>query len=239
MWEVGTKRDVPFPKERLIIFNQWADPDTEMSCTRQWLGNITNGNNLISHEFQDPLLAKTKWIEAYIKNSRIKAQGDYLQNALDQFLADKLIAGYYIVSGKQEHMDAIDKWHYIYWGSNNGDWVSVRDKKLYAIKTPSSWHAFVKGVAYDDIWLTWINSYGEDNGYFTLPWELCDTTFTSYAIIDFVDEAEILAYKQKKSMEEIQEAVDLGIFNGKDLDAPATRSEVARMILRMYKLLTK
>ncbi len=237
MWEVGTKRDVSFPKERLAIFNQWADKDTEMSCSRQWMGNITNGNNLIAQDTQDPLLAKTKWIEAYIKNPQIKVQWDYLQNALDQFLEDKLIAGYYIVSGKQEHMDAIDKGHYIYSWSNNGDWTSVRDKKLYAIKTPSSGHAFVKGVEYNDIWMTSINSYGANNGFFTLPWELCDTTFTSYAIIDFVDEEAILAYKLKrKSMEEIQEAKDLWLFNGENLDIPVTRGECARMVLRAYKL---
>ena len=36
--------------------------------------------------------------------------------------------------------------------------------------------------------------------------------------------------------DEIKEAVTLGIFSGSDLDKPASRSEVARMILRAYKL---
>lgn len=228
-----------FPKDLLNVPNQGIDPKTTMSCTRQGLANITNGNNLISQWTQDSLLAKRKWLEAVDRSPWISATGDYLQNALNQFKEDKLIAGYYIVSGKDAHMSAIDKGHFIYSGSNNGDWGNVRDKWIYAIKNPSSGHAYVKGVEYNDKGLIGLNSYGIDNGFFLLPWELCDTTFTSYAIIDFDDEEAILLYKKQLMEKEIQEATDFGIFNGKDLDSPVTRSECARMVLRAYKLTQK
>ena len=109
-----------------------------MSCTRQGLANITNGNNLIAQGAQEFLLGKNKWIEAVLKKPRIKDEGDYLQNALKQFLDDGLISGYYVVTGKEEHMQAIDKGHFIYSGSNNANWTKVRDEKVYRLRSPSS-----------------------------------------------------------------------------------------------------
>jgi len=96
-----------------------------MSCSRQGLANITNGNNLLGQNSQDVLLGKKEWMKAVAKNPDIKVNGDYLQNALKQFKADKLIEGYYVVSTKEEHEAAIDKGHFIYTGSDNGDWNSV------------------------------------------------------------------------------------------------------------------
>ena len=72
-----------------------------------------------------------------------------------------------------------------------------------------------------------------------MPWDLCDTTFTAYAIMDFVDEEAILAYKQKLSMESVQKMVDLGISNWQDLEKPILRREALIMIARLYELLKK
>lgn len=232
MGAVGTIKTTPFPEELLAIFNQGADPDTLMSCTSQGLANISNGNNLIAQGSQDILLGKNKWIEACLKNPTIKTQWDYLQNRLEQYRKDGIIAGYYVVSGKQEHMDAIDKGHYIYSGSNNGDWNSVRDQKVYKTVLKAPGHCFVKGVHYDTTWMRWINSYGASNGFFHIPWEFCDTTFSSYAIIDFVDEEAILQFKLKRDMDELNATIEAGIWSGTNPDQPATRSEVARMIWR-------
>ena len=138
MQQVGSTRKITFPEALIKIFNQGADLYTHMSCTRQGLANITNGNNLIAQGSQDILLGKNQWLKAVEKMPNIATQGDYLRNALNQFVADKLISGYYVVSGQQEHMEAIDKGHFIYSGSNNGDWRSVRDEKVYGIKNPSS-----------------------------------------------------------------------------------------------------
>lgn len=140
-----------FPKELLQIFNQGADEETLMSCTRMGLANITNGHNLLAQNKQDVLLGKKQWMKAVKADPKIKVNGDYLQNALKQFVKSKLISGYYVVNTVDEHKQAIDKGHFIYSGSSNGDWASVRDKKVYAIKNPSSGHAFVKGVSYDDV----------------------------------------------------------------------------------------
>jgi len=233
----GSKKD--FPIELLEIFNQWADKDTLMSCTRMGLANITNGNNLLDQNAQDVLLGKKEWLKAIAKNPKIKEWGDYLQNALKQFVKSRLASWYYVVSTVDEHKQAIDKGHFIYSGSNNADWASVREKKLYALKTPSSWHAFVKGVAYNETWLIGINSYGQNNGFFTIPWELCNTTFTSYAIVDFVDENAILTYKKQLMEAQIQKAIELGITNGERLEEPILRREAIIMIMRLYELLKK
>lgn len=72
-----------------------------------------------------------------------------------------------------------------------------------------------------------------------MPWELCDTTFTSYAIIDFEDEAEVLLYKKRLMEEQIKKAVELGITNGERLEDPILRREAIVMIMRLYELLKK
>jgi len=233
----GKKRDFPF--DLLEIFNQWADKDTLMACTRMGMANITNGQNLLAQWTQEFALGKRLWIDAMKRYPKIKDNGDYLQNALKQFLKEKLISGYYVVKTIDEHKQAIDKGHFIYSGSNNGDWAKVRDEKVYAIRTPSSGHAFVKGAGYDDEGLIGINSYWDTNWFFTIPWELIDTTYTSYAIADFDDEAEILLYKKRLMQEQVQKAVELGITNGERLEDPILRREAIIMIMRLYELLKK
>lgn len=69
-----------------------------------------------------------------------------------------------------------------------------------------------------------------------MPWEFCNTTFTSYAIIDFVDEEAISLYKKQLMDKELDETISAGIWSGTNPDAPATRSEVARMVLRASKI---
>lgn len=228
-----------FPIELLEIFNQWADTDTLMSCSRQWLANITNGNNLLWQNTQDILLWKKEWLKAVAKNPSIKVNGDYLQNALKQFKTDKLISGYYVVTTREEHEAAIDKWHFIYSGSDNGDWNSVWNNKIYKTKPNGFWHAFVKGCAYDEDGLTGINSYGTQNGFFKIPWDLIGTTFTSYAIIDHQDAEELSIYRKKLMEAQVQKAVELGITNGQNLETPILRREAIVMIMRLYELLKK
>lgn len=236
LWAITWSKKT-FPKDLLQIFNQWADKDTQMSCTRQWIANITNWNNLLWQWEQDILLAKKKWIEAYLKTPIIKTQWDYLQNALKQFLDDKLIAWYYVVKWKEEHKQAIDKGHYIFSGSNNWDWVSVRDNKIYKIKENAPWHAFVKWCDYNDVWLVWINSYWQNNWFFDMPWDLVDTTFTSYAIIDFVDEKEILIFNKKKMEERINRLIELWITNWKDRELNITRWDMMLMLWKLVEII--
>ena len=72
-----------------------------------------------------------------------------------------------------------------------------------------------------------------------MPWDLCDTTFTSYWIVDFIDEDAINKYKQKLSMDQVNKMVELWISNGQDLEKPILRREALIMIARLYDLLKK
>lgn len=238
---VGTLSEIKkiFPQDKLQIFNQGADPDTLMSCTRQWLANITNGNNILGQNYQDINLAKKEWLKAIEINPSIKNQWDYLQNALKQFVDDKLISGYSVVSTIEEAKAAIDRGNYIYSGSSNWDWASVRNENLYRIRTDGRvcWHAFAFGVAYNDQWFIGINSYGNDNGYFLIPYELFDTTFTKYCIFDYVDQQEIDLYKQKTMEQRIERIKALGITNGQNPDMNITRKEAMLMIGKLVELI--
>jgi hypothetical protein len=77
----------------------------------------------------------------------------------------------------------------IYTGSQNGDWNSVRDNKIYRLRTDGRivWHIFAI-VGYNEIGWIAINSYWENNWRFTIPFDLTDTLFSRYSISDFRDE---------------------------------------------------
>lgn len=229
---------IKFPKDKLIIPNQWEDSETQMSCTRQGLANITNGNNLINQWMQEEWLAKRLWLEYCKLYPLSKTNGASLQSSVDQFLNEKLIAGYSKVNTIEEWKSAVDSWKFIFTGSNNWNWNSVASKHLYTLRTDWKivWHAFCI-IGYDDTWFTWINSYGPENWYFTIPFDLYPTLFTRYAISDFVDEVLILNYKKKMQQETIDKAIELWITNWQELERPILRREAILMIMKLYNLL--
>lgn len=223
LWYIEEKTIKPFPKSKLKIFNQWTDKDTLNSCTRQWLANITNWNNLNEIWTQEELLAKRIWLKAIDLVPWIKNNGDTLQNALNQRVEEKLIAWYYKIKGKEAHKKAINNGHRIYSWSSNWDWKSVKENKTYKLRTDWKivWHRFVKWIEYNDKWLTAINSYWLTNWFFLLPWDLCDTTFTSYAIMDFIDEKPLNKYKAEN------------IWNKERPDDIITRLELNTILKRL------
>lgn len=237
IWSLTEQEKKIFPIELLQIFNQWTDPDTIYSCTRQGLWNITNWNNILGQNSQDILLWKKEWMKAIEANPSIKNSWDYLQNALKQFQNDKLIAWYTVINTIEEAKQAIDRGNYIYTGSNNWNWNSVRDNNLYKIKQNSFGHAFVFWIWYNDTWFIWINSYGQENGQFTIPYELFNTTFTKYAIQDFIDQDAILLLKTKKMEERKQRIIDLWISNGLNPDMNITRNETMLMLWKLVELI--
>ena len=81
-----------------------------------------------------------------------------------------------------------------------------------------------------------VNSYGEENGYFSIPYDLVGTLFTRYAVTDAKDEEAISLYRQRImdniTIEDAKKALEAKIWNGLDPQKPATREEVAAMIYR-------
>lgn len=132
---------------------------------------------------------KSMW-EVYLKeNPKAEEEGATLQSALDQFTKNGYITGYSRLTTIANMKASIDNTRPIYTGSQNGNWQAVRDTKVYSLRTDGKivGHIFTI-LGYDNTgWLA-VNSYGENNGVFKIPFELTDTLFSCYAISDFRDE---------------------------------------------------
>ena len=226
-----------FPLDKIHIQNQWLESALKMSCTRQALAHITNGNNLLYQNSQDDNLARRLWIAFCALVPTANISWATLQSSLDQFLGEKLIAWYSRVNTIEEWKAALDSGRFIFTGSNTWDWLSVRDNKTYAIRGDNRliWHAFCI-VGYDDTWFQAINSYGVNNGVFTIPFELFETLFSRYAISDFEDTDAILLFKSLLMDELVKKAIDLGITSGSELERPILRREAILMIMRAFNI---
>lgn len=130
--------------------------------------------------------------------------GDSLQSAMDQMLAKKLISGYARLNTIEEMFEAIDRGAFIYTGSKKGDWKHVRDFKVFR-EADSGGHAFCC-VDYEKSKKVFkgVNSYGPNNGFFDIPFDLLGLLYSKYAIYDARDELAVeafLALKRKKQLE--------------------------------------
>lgn len=125
----------------------------------------------------------------------------------------------------------------IYTGSKTGDWTSVRNTKVYKLRSDSVTvgHAFCIVGFNKQGWIA-INSYGESNGYFTIPYDLTNTLYTRYAVMDSKDKDAITNYKlnimQEITIEDAKLALEAKIWNGENAKQTASREEVAAMIYR-------
>lgn len=193
---------VKFPYEKLVIQNQAADPVMLMSCTRQWICHINNAQNILEAERMNrqPLVINVKelWLERITERPSVQSLGDSLQSAMDQMLAKWFIAGYAKVLTVEAMISAIERGDWIYTGSKDGDWKAVRDRKVYATWWDNG-HAFcVVDVKKDKKMFVWINSYGANNGYFEIPFDLVGSLYSKYAISDARDEMAVRAYLELK-----------------------------------------
>ena len=240
-WLVGSLEYTPvkFPVDKLNIQNQGAQSITRMACSRMGLAHIVNWQTLLTENTQDIL-----WInlwERYLKvNPNAESQWATLLSALDQWVKEKLISSYWVISDINSAKSAIDAWHFIYTWSSNWDWAYVKQYKKYMLRT--DWkvvgHCWVI-VGYDDTWFTAINSYGQENGYFHVPFELFDSLFTKYAILPIMEISPVLLYKQKLmeniTIESAKQAMLNSFWNGERPQDAITREEAAALVQRAYE----
>jgi len=227
-----------FPIKELNIQDQSSDDAMFYSCTRQWMAHITNWNNLLAQWEQDDWMAKRLWLEYCKIVSSAKTTWATLQSSLDQFLEQGLISWYSRTWTIEAMKSAIDSGRFIFTGSQNWDWTYVKNNHIYRLRTDKRTlgHAFCI-IGYNLTWFIAINSYGENNGVFEIPYNLVNTLFTRYAISDFEDTDRILLFKQNIMQKNIQKAIDSWITSGKNQDKPATRWEVMTMMWALITLI--
>lgn len=178
-----TIEPIKFPINELTVQNQWADPITHMACSRFGIVHISNGQFLLNMN-AEPYDGKRMWEAYLLANPTAEKNGATLQSALTQAKDTGMIAGYATIKTIDEAKQALDRGHFIYTGSSNGNWNAVRNTKNYEIRTDNQVIGHIWSIiGYNDSGFTAINSYGAENGYFHFPYNLFDTTFTKYAVI--------------------------------------------------------
>ncbi len=224
-----------------IVFNQGEEDITRMACSRYGMVHIINAQNQyvasIINSTPELLQPKQYWIDYLNQNPNAQVQGATLQSALKQFYDGGFITGYATANSVELMKAALLKGNLLYTGSNNGDWAYVRTNKVYRLRSDNAvvGHCFCIVGFNADGWVA-INSYGEDNGYFTIPYNLTSSLFTRYAVIDSNDKDTINNYKKSImdniSIEDAKKALEAKIWNGENPKQPSTREEVAAMIYR-------
>ncbi len=226
------------------IQNQGLETETKMWCSRFGMAHIINAQNKYIGDIVDEVFpecaAREYWFEYLKQNPQAEKNGATLQSALDQFKKSWLITGYSVCNEIDSMKESLTQCRLIYTGSQNGDWKVVRDKKVYALRNDSKvvGHIFCI-VGYNDSGWIAINSYGANNGVFSIPFDLTSSLFTRYSVSDSKDELLLINYHHS-----IMDAITIpdanlalieNIWNGLDPQKPATREEVAAMIYRATK----
>lgn len=218
--------------------NQRLEEITKYMCV--FFSNSHNSNIMNFLEWSE---TRTTWKELWLEAEKEKMldvkSWTYLVN-WPKFLKMKgLISGYSKVSSLDEIKDSIFSGKPVSVWSNKIKWSLVKKAPFTVVEWNSYWHAFII-IGYDDDKEHFIlkNSYWKDefdNWKFYLKYENIDLLFDSkYSLIDSPD---LILQYNKKIMSEIniekaKEAFELWIWNWKDATKPASREEVATMILR-------
>ena len=223
------------------IYNQGLEVIMKMSCTRQSPVHIVNAQNKFVSEktwveqvIVDP---KILWLARIKEDENVITRWDSIISWVKQCLKEWLITWFTQLDSIDEMKDSLSKWRLIATWSNNWNWNSVKNIHVYTLRTDLKkvWHAFCI-VWYNPLWWIAINSYWDKNWIFTIPFDLTDTLYTRYSIMDSKDETDIIFYKQRImeqiSIEEAKKAFEAGIWNGLNPTQPASREEVAAMISR-------
>ena len=223
------------------IQNQWLQAKTKMACSRYGITHAINAQN--SHRAWETntslveIQALDLWLRRLAVNPSCEYKWDSLQSGLNQAKAEGLITGYAACLTNEtgdtnsKMKNALDNYNFIYTGSQVADWHYVTTNHLYKVRTDGGicGHIFAI-VDYDDEWFIAVNSYGEENGLFTIPYSLTDTLFTRYTIFDSKDEEAIANYKKSImdniTLPEAKSFYTRGYTNGERPNDMVTRQEM-------------
>lgn len=227
------------------VYNQMAQSDTHMACTRYGIYHIVNAQNAELARKTDFKLVEVdprlKWLKYLTVNPLAQTQWATLQSAMDQAKKDKDISGYALCNGELEMKDSLIHNNLIYTGSPDWDWQYVSETHTYRTRTGN-----VIGHAFCICWFApqwWIvfNSLWPDDWLFIIPYEFTNTLFNRYSIFDSKDEDYLLDYNKRImeniTIEDAKEALLAKIWNGERPQEPASREETAAMIVRAIKQL--
>lgn len=238
-WSTEDAKEVKFLPR--TIFNQWAEAITGMACSRYGMTHIVNAQNLYVSEATwkefTELNPKPYWLAYLEENPSARRDGATLQSALTQFKNNGLITGYAVANSVELMKSALRKGHLIYTWSLRGNWNLPN--RIYSEVTDNRTigHCFpiVGYMDGEDYWIA-VNSYGQDNGLFYIPYSLTDTLFTRYAIVDSKDEEAILSYKKRImstiTIEDARKAYEANLWNWERAKEPITREESAALTFR-------
>ncbi len=127
---------MPFPL--IELQNQSAHEITRMACGQFALCHIVTAQNKIRamSDGAEPveISAKDEWERLLQKYPDAQYAGSTLQQNLKHAQTSNHITGYSVVTTKEQIMHALAHQRYIYTGSANGDWRSVRDTKRYRVR---------------------------------------------------------------------------------------------------------
>lgn len=216
------------------ILNQWLLPYTKMACTRYGIVKSINEMNFFDSkkEISQNELVKL-WRVAIEKYWASETKGDSLQSALKQMKDDWIIEGYTKVSWEYAMKLAITEGRLLFTWTSKCDRVETKKTGYY---TPWTWygHAFAI-IGYNKEWFIAINSYwdrGARKWIIIIKYADIPTLFSVYAMSDKKDQDQLQAMQDKQNL---QEAKELGIWNGERPKDPVTREECVLMVMRAKK----
>ncbi len=212
--------------------NQWAQKETHYACTIYSMVHCSNEENFLEASKLGSSVDEMNAID--IVKDVVEADvwfnptsGWSLQEAMDYFRKNNIIAGYAICKTLSDIKQAILSGRMVNTWSRSINWTETKRNGNIAVAGTSYWHAFCIEWFDDTRWvLICRNSYGEqqyDSGRFYVRYEDLWLLYTRYAIIDYSDKVIILGNKWKI----------LGIWNGERPNDPVTRLELATILQRV------
>jgi len=201
------------PKEKLIVQNQWANP----SCTCYSNGHIANALNILE---DIELLEHRPQVQPWIRRDEFcKLRNNYKTwtsiQTMAQFFKKKGIIEWYVSIANSEQnivakmKKAIDNGNFMCSWSSDADWGMIKKTGEYTLRTDWKfvWHA----RCYVDYWSDYfwaLNSFGPNRGihggYFKVPFDMVEGTYSKLCMIDKNDS---LYFQKLKDREKAKQMI--------------------------------